>query len=1060
MYRLLFLLVTESRDLLLAPEASEAAQARYREFYSMERLCTLAVRQRGSPHRDLWEQHRVVARALGHEDGAPAIGIAPLGGDLWSEEFVSALGDAVIDNHHLLAAVRALCSVRDREARVTRPVDYRNLGVEELGSIYESLLELHAEIGSGPQPSFDLAAAAGSERKTTGSYYTPSSLIDRLLKSALDPVIEEAEAADNPKAALLALRVLDPACGSGHFLIAAAHRIANRLAAVRSGEEEPDPEMLRHALRQVIGHCVYGIDKNPMAVELCKVSLWLEAVEPGLPLNFLDHHVVCGNSLLGTTPRLLADGVPNEAFKALTGDDKERVKALRRTNRSERRERERRQEMLALGSPQASYSAKLRDGFTAIDAHPDDLLSGQTAKERDYRELWKSEPAQCSKLAADAWCAAFVASKTSDYPAITDRTVRILSDESGSVDEETFKEINRLAEEYQFLHLHLTFPDIFTVPEKPDDATKKKCGWSGGFDCVLGNPPWDQIQYDPQETFAISHPEIAKAPTMAIRNSLIDELASLEPEVYERYLGDVRHLDGLKHFIHASNKYPLGSVGRLNTAPLFVEKMWDAISSIGRVGVITPTGIATDSFTQGFFNAMIDRQSLVSLYDFENGAIFSGVHRNYKFSLLSLTGDARLAKEIQLLFFAHDVSDLDDTSRRFTLSPIDFRLINPNTRTCPIFRNHRDAEFTKDIYRRTPVLIHDLDPTTTSSQLAAMHTGSANPWNAQFQLMFMMNTDSRLFRTHEALESQGWTLRGNIFQRDSDYYFPLYEGKMVHHYDHRWATYRNLDICDVLVTQKIDPCFVVLPRYWVPKPEVAAKLYDEVSWLLGWRDITNVTVERTLINAVVPPVGIGNNLPLMWIDESPVARSLLMCIISSFICDFITRQKAGGTHINFYTMKQIPVLTPRSVASATAFIRPRVLELTYTAWDLTGFAEDLGYHGPPFRWDDKRRTLMRAELDALMFHLYGIDRDDVDYIMGTFPIVERRDRERYDGAYRTKDLILDRYDALAPFIPPAASPTTTPQLTPDSLNGYQTFLDPPPADPSVAHPASTRPPWA
>ena len=517
-YRLLFLLVTESRDLLLHPEASEAAQARYRAFYSMERLRTLAARQRGSPHRDLWEQHRVVARALGDEGGASAIGIAPLGGDLWSSEFVSALGEAVIDNHHLLAAVRALCSVRDREARVTRPVDYRNLGVEELGSIYESLLELHAEIGSGPQPSFDLAAAAGSERKTTGSYYTPSSLIDRLLKSALDPVIEEAEAADNPEAALLALRVLDPACGSGHFLIAAAHRIANRLGCLRSEGNEPDPEMLRHALRQVIGHCVYGIDKNPMAVELCKVSLWLEAVEPGLPLNFLDHHVVCGNSLLGTTPKLLADGVPNEAFKALTGDDKEQVKKLRKANRAERSQRD--QGMFTWDSPQAAYSAELRDGFAIIDDFDDDTLFGQAAKEQRYRKLQESEAAQRSKLAADAWCAAFVVHKTADSPAITDRTVRILSDESSSVDEETLKEINRLADEYQFLHLHLTFPDIFTIPENLDDATNKQCGWSGGFTCVLGNPPWDTVEFKEKEFFAVRCPEITDA-TGTYRKGLI-----------------------------------------------------------------------------------------------------------------------------------------------------------------------------------------------------------------------------------------------------------------------------------------------------------------------------------------------------------------------------------------------------------------------------------------------------------------------------------------------------------------------------------------------------------
>ncbi len=1046
MYRLLFLLVTESRDLLLDPEASEAAQARYRKFYSMERLRTLADRQRGSPHHDLWEQHRVVARALGDEAGAPAIGIAPLGGDLWSEEFVSALGDAVIDNHHLLAAVRALGSVRDREARATRPVDYRNLGVEELGSIYESLLELHAEIGPGPQPSFDLAAAAGSERKTTGSYYTPSSLIKRLLDSALDPVIEEALDADNPETALLGLRVLDPACGSGHFLIAAAHRIADWLGRLRSEGNEPDPEMQRHALRQVIGHCIYGIDKNPMAVELCKVSLWLEAVEPGLPLNFLDHHVVCGNSLLGTTPRLLADGVPNEAFKALTGDDKEQVKKLRKANRAERSQRD--QGMFIWDSPQAAYSAELREGFATIDAFNDDTLFGQAAKEQYYRELQESEAARHSKLAADALCAAFVAPKTANSPAITDRTIRILNGESGSVDEKTIEEINHLAEEYQFLHLHLTFPDIFPVPENLDNATNKQCGWSGGFTCVLGNPPWDKVEFKEKEFFEVSCPDIAKA-TGALRKALIRRLAVDDPALFNNYHINISHVDRTRHLFASSGMFPLCGRGKINTYAIFAEWMRNAISAVGGVGVIVQTGIATDDTTKLFFSDIVDCGSLVSLYDFENRKKIFDIHRSMKFSLLALTGDERPSEEAKLFFFAHDVADLDNISRGFTLSPEDFRFINPNTRTCPIFRSRRDAEITKSIYRTNSVLLREVG-------------SESNPWNCKFkQGLFNMTSDSHLFHTFEQLESDGWVLEGNHFIRGNDRYLPLYEAKMAHHFDHRWASHNGYQFYNLTPREKLNPCTVVQPRYWVPEHEVTVNFKEKAScsWLFGWRDITNATNERTLVTSVVPPVGIGNKFPLFEVDRSFGDRVTFISITSSFVCDFISRTKLGGTSMNFYIVKQLALLSPKMLHYDT-FIGTRVLELTYTAWDLTGFAEDLGYHGPPFRWDDERRALMRAELDALMFHLYGIARDDVDYIMGTFPIVERRDRERYDGAYRTKDLILDRYDALAPFIPPAASPTTTPQLTPDSLNGYQTFLNPPPADPSVAHPTTTRPPWA
>lgn len=1056
-YRLLFLLVTESRDLLLDPEASEAAQDRYRRFYSVERLRTLAGKQRGSPHCDLWEQHRVVARALGDEAGAPAIGIAPLGGDLWSPGFVAALGDSVIDNRHLLAAVRALCSVRDREARVTRPVDYRNLGVEELGSIYESLLELHAEIGPGPQPSFDLAAAAGSERKTTGSYYTPSSLIDRLLDSALDPVIEEAEAAENPEAALLALRVLDPACGSGHFLIAAAHRIANRLAAVRSGGEEPDPDTLRHALREVIGHCVYGIDKNPMAVELCKVSLWLEAMEPGRPLNFLDHHVACGNSLLGTTPKLLAEGVPNEAFKALTGDDKERVKALRKANRSERQQRE--QGMFAWDSPQASDSAELRDGFADIDGYPDDSLFGQIAKQQRHRKLQESEAAQRSKLAADAWCAAFVAPKTADSPAITDRTARILAGAPGSVDEGAIEEINRLAEKYQFIHLHLTFPDIFIVPENLDDATNEKSGWSGGFNCVLGNPPWDKVEFKEKEFFAVCAPEIADA-SGARRKEMIRRLADTDTALFNLYHDSLDYVDKTRHLLGSSGMFPLCGRGKINTYSVFAELMFHVMSPLGRVGVIVPTGIATDDNTKTFFSTMVRVGSLVSLYDFDNGTIFPGVHSSYKFSLLTLTGDSHSVRTVELIFFAQRVNDID-TDNRFALTSDDFSLLNPNTKTCPIFRTHRDAKITKSIFTRVPVLIRDVEP-------------YRNPWSCSLsQGLFNVTSDSHLFHDRQSLEINGWILQGNQFTRGQECTLPLYEGKMISLYDHRNADVVKSDRAVqrqnqpgyLDTVQKGNPNRVAFPINWVHAHDVKIQLNKraispDIKWLLGYGIATASTNERTLVPSVIPKCAVGNNIQLILKNSSTQKLFLLLPVLGSIVCDYVVRQKLGGTSLNRYIIQQIAVPSLETMSPLSDFIRPRVLELTYTAWDLTGFAEDLGYHGPPFRWDDDRRALMRAELDALMFHLYGINRDDVDYIMGTFPIVERKDRERYDGAYRTKDLILDRYDALAPFIPPAAGPTSSPQLTPDSLNDYETFLDPPPADPSTAHPSSTRPPWA
>ena len=471
-YRLLFLLVAEARDLLLAPEADTAARKRYERFYSMNRLVKLADRQRGSSHSDLWEGLTVLARALSGAHASPSLELRPLGGFLWSANATPDLDSAILDNAHLLDAVRALTFLYDDDSRVRRLVDYRNLGAEELGSVYESLLELHADVNVD-EGTFRLATAAGHERKTTGSYYTPPSLIARLLDDALDPVLDETERAADPEEALLALRVLDPACGSGHFLIAAGHRIAGRLASVRSGDAEPAPADLRAALRDVVGRCLYGIDINPMAVELCKVSLWIEANQPGRPLGFLDHHVVVGDSLLGATPELIAGGVPDSAFKALAGDDKEWVKILRRTNKNEREQRA--QEVLALGWSLPEGVDPLAADLAGINARPEDSVGDVSAKADLFAEFTSSPEYLRAKLEADTYCAAFVSPKTPGDPTITDATVRAVAEGRG-IDPATSTAVQALAECYRFTHPHLRFPDVFAK--------------SGGFDVVIGNPPF------------------------------------------------------------------------------------------------------------------------------------------------------------------------------------------------------------------------------------------------------------------------------------------------------------------------------------------------------------------------------------------------------------------------------------------------------------------------------------------------------------------------------------------------------------------------------------------
>jgi len=410
--------------------------------------------------------------------------------------------------------------------------------------------------------------------------------------------------------------------------------------------------------------------------------------------------------------------------------------------------------------------------------------------------------------------------------------------------------------------------------------------------------------------------------------------------------------------------------------------------------------------------------SLVSLYDFENReGIFPGVHRSYKFCLLTLTGLDYPHEAPDLAFFLYRTPQLHDEERRFTLNREDFELINPNTLTCPVFRTQRDAEITKNIYRQVPVLVNEKN--------------GENPWGFRGLLMFMMNTDSGLFQIAPTADA-----------------VPLYEAKLIHQFDHRWATYDGEDTRDLTDEEKTSPECCVNPRYWVPKTEVAARLESRWNrgWLLGWRDITNATNERTFVATILPRAGCGNNLPLVQLsDINSSSAPYFMANFCSFILDFVARFKVGGSHLNFFIVNQLPILAPRVYEAVCTWSRnvrlsgwlaPRILELVYTTWDLQPFAQDLGYNGPPFRWESERRFLLRCEIDAAFFHLYNIPREDVDYIMETFPIVKRKDEERY-GEYRTKRVIMEIYDEMA-----QSMRTGQP---------YQTRLNPPPADPRVAH---------
>ena len=648
-YRFLFLMVAEERRLIFPEEAAASPEQKvYRENYSIGKLRDRAERYyRGDTHSDLWLGLRETFRLFRNSSNAAKLGLTALDGELFGPSGCPDLEQAHCRNEELLNAIRHLSTFLDeggtgrgRRARgpsVRRRVNYAGLNVEELGSVYESLLDFRPQVSLETQ-TFEFVS--GSERKQTGSYYTPPELVRELINSALVPVIDDRlkdlNSQKEKETALLGLRVCDPASGSGHFLLAAARRIARELAQVRTGEQEPVPTEYRLALRDVIRNCVYAVDKNPLAVDLCKVALWIEGHNAGLPLSFLDHHIRQGDSLVGVFDlKVLEQGIPDDAYQPVTGDDKATAKAYLQRNKRERTGQ------LPLSAAVDTPSTMAED-FGALAELEERTPEDVQGKESLYASIREEGSGWWDlKVACDLWTAAFFLPMVQDNNALLERipttgSVRRYVAQPASASGQMVGTVIEASLKQNFFHWPLEFPEVFE---------------NGGFDVVIGNPPWDKVEMNEVEFFEHRDADIARL-TGTNRKSAIQGLKDTDQVLWSEFLDFSRKADAFAKFAKTSGRFSMTGTGRMNTFALFAEDNTHLCSPNGRIGMLVPTSIATDHTFRIFFGNLVSGNSIVSLYDFENReGIFESVHRSYKFCLFTLSGIQRPIEIARFAFF-------------------------------------------------------------------------------------------------------------------------------------------------------------------------------------------------------------------------------------------------------------------------------------------------------------------------------------------------------------------------------------------------------------------------
>lgn len=786
------------------------------------------------------------------------------------------------------------------DSSIPRP-DWKSVTGAELARTHEQLLGLEPTIVRGR---LHLQVCPGNQRRTQGSYYSPPALVERLVAEVLQPkiatILAKFQEPETRTKALLALRICDPACGAGAFLLAGGWRLAAAIA--RQFHKDPTAEHVRKWLRQVAQQCLFGVDLDPLALALTQTCSWLEAqVLPhaGIP----SEHLGFGNALLFA---------PHD-------------------------------------HPGVSASKWQDDVRVAATMWPSSTSAGALG------------PTRADNLA--------------DNPEHDPAAAKVVREQTGA---------------YHFLHWHHVFAEVFE---------------NGGFDLVVGNPPWERLKFQEKEFLAGRTSQ--RLPTAAARRRYI-ETRCREDAAFARELAVARARSAdITAAIRANPTFKHSARGDINAYTLFVELGQWLLAPQGRLGMIVPSGLLTEATTSRLRKFLLQNHAIVAAYEFENlESMFPGVDRRFRFCLLHICRhDTRPPNQIvaNYVLGARKIAELDQQGRRLALTTEEVARQSPQTWSIPIVRNRVDAELSARLHRLMP----------------SPPTCERNSWGLQFTRLFDMSRDASLFCAYNKLARSGAkpTTSGLLVDRAGELWAPVYEGKMVDMLDHRAADirlspdniHRPQQPVPLANEDKLDPKRRAQAFLWCRLAEVRAKrLAWDRQWLTVAKRVTSVTNSRTLRVAVIPWGDVALSYTLYAVTcakRHHKQAPLVAACMCNLVTDYLVRQKTTQTSLTVGVLSQTPILGPQAWASPCPWqpeqsladwASPILAKLVYTADATKAYAQDLNPKtDAPYAWNAREHATLLADLDAGVMAFLQLKPDEVGHILDTFPALHRRDQRAF-----------------------------------------------------------------